>query len=45
MANFVSLAATPRAHSGKGAARQIRLQKKVPAVIYGHGRESQPLEL
>ena len=43
MAHFVTLAATPRAQTGKGAARQIRFQKKVPAVIYGHGRPSQPL--
>ena len=45
MAQFVELAATPRDKTGKGAARQIRFQKKVPAVIYGHGRPSQPLEL
>ena len=43
MAQFVELAATPRDKTGKGAARQIRFQKKVPAVIYGHGREPQPL--
>lgn len=45
MAHFVTLAATPRDKTGKGAARQIRFRKKVPAVIYGHGRPSQPLEL
>jgi len=45
MAHFVSLAAEPRTQTGKGAARQTRFRKKVPAVIYGHGRTSQPLEV
>lgn len=45
MAQFVSLAANPRTPGGKGAARQVRFQKKVPAVIYGHGRASQALEV
>jgi large subunit ribosomal protein L25 len=45
MAQFVTLAASPRDKTGKGAARQVRFQKKVPAVIYGHGRPSQSLEL
>ena len=43
MAQIVSLAAAPREKTGKGAARQARFQKKIPAVIYGHGRETQPL--
>jgi large subunit ribosomal protein L25 len=43
MAQTVSLAATLRDKTGKGAARQARFQKQVPAVIYGHGRDSQPL--
>ena len=45
MAQFVALQANPRVATGKGAARQIRFQKKVPAVIYGHGRASQALEV
>src|SRR6266704_1515566 len=45
MAQIVSLAASPRTTTGKGAARQARFQGKVPAVIYGHGREAQPLEV
>jgi large subunit ribosomal protein L25 len=45
MAQFVELAASPRDKGGKGAARQLRFQKKVPAVIYGHGRPSQSLEV
>src|SRR5438874_466436 len=45
MAQIVSLAASPRTTTGKGAARQARFHGKVPAVIYGHGRETQPLEV
>jgi len=43
MAQMVSLAASPREQTGKGAARQARFAKKVPAVIYGHGRPAQSL--
>jgi large subunit ribosomal protein L25 len=45
MAHFVSLTATPREATGKGAARQRRSQQKVPGVIYGRGRSTQSLEL
>ncbi|MCA0376587.1 MAG: 50S ribosomal protein L25 [Gemmatimonadetes bacterium] len=41
----VSLNATVRAESGKGAARKIRQAGNIPAVIYGHGREPQSLTL
>lgn len=43
MANVVAIEATMREPRGKGGARQVRFQKKVPAVVYGHGRPSQPL--
>src|SRR6266853_3495572 len=43
MAQTVSLSATAREKTGKGAARQARFQNKVPAVIYGHGRATQTL--
>ncbi len=43
MAKIVAIEATPRQASGKGGARQARFQKKVPAVVYGHGRATQPL--
>jgi len=43
MAQTVSLSATAREKTGKGAARQARFQKQVPAVIYGHGRTTQTL--
>jgi large subunit ribosomal protein L25 len=45
MAQIISILAAPRVAAGKGAARQARLQKKVPAVVYGHGRASQSLEV
>jgi large subunit ribosomal protein L25 len=45
MAQIVSLSATPRQATGKGGARQTRFRGKVPAVIYGHGRDTLPLEV
>ncbi len=30
---------------GKGVARKLRAAGKVPAVIYGHARDAQSLEL
>jgi large subunit ribosomal protein L25 len=38
-----SLNAKPRGDTGKGAARKLRAAGEVPGVIYGHGREPQPL--
>ncbi|MEV8046279.1 50S ribosomal protein L25/general stress protein Ctc [Streptomyces griseoluteus] len=35
----VKLAAESRTEFGKGAARRIRRENKVPAVLYGHGSE------
>ncbi|MEU8569610.1 50S ribosomal protein L25/general stress protein Ctc [Streptomyces pathocidini] len=35
----VKLAAEPRIEFGKGAARRLRRESKVPGVIYGHGAE------
>src|SRR2546428_5021512 len=43
MATIVSLTAQRREQTGKGPARQARFLKKIPAVIYGHGRAAQPL--
>lgn len=39
----VSLAAESRTSTGKGAARSLRRQGKVPAVIYGHSLATQAL--
>lgn len=41
----VSLAATPRTERGTGVARKLRQTGKVPAVIYGHGRDPQSLAI
>jgi len=41
----VSFSATSRNIKGKGAARTLRRQGQVPAVIYGHGREPLSLSL
>jgi large subunit ribosomal protein L25 len=38
-----TLSATPRSDSGKGAARTLRRNGQIPAVIYGHSREPQSL--
>ncbi|GHC67233.1 hypothetical protein GCM10010507_51400 [Streptomyces cinnamoneus] len=35
----IKLAATVRTDFGKGAARRIRREDLVPAVVYGHGAE------
>ncbi len=35
----IKLVAETRTHFGKGAARKIRRDHKIPAVIYGHGAE------
>ena len=37
------LNASSRANVGKGAARTLRRDGKIPAVIYGHARDPQPL--
>ncbi len=43
MAQTVTINAERRRTTGKGGARQLRRAGKVPAVIYGHGREPEPL--
>ncbi|MEP6572096.1 MAG: 50S ribosomal protein L25 [Gemmatimonadota bacterium] len=45
MAQQASLHARSRSGTGKGAARSLRREGKIPAVIYGHGREPEPLEV
>lgn len=41
----VTLQAETRSQTGKGVARQLRINGRVPAVIYGRGRESQSLSV
>jgi large subunit ribosomal protein L25 len=45
MAQTVSLRAQTRATNGKGAARALRRSGFVPAVIYGHGREPESVQV
>lgn len=40
-----SLSASTRANVGKGVARSLRREGKLPAVIYGHARASQALSI
>jgi large subunit ribosomal protein L25 len=40
-----SLSATSRHATGKGVARKLRAQGKLPGVIYGHARAPQSIEL
>ena len=41
MAQQANLQAASRTATGKGAARSLRREGKVPGVIYGHGREAE----
>jgi large subunit ribosomal protein L25 len=40
-----SLTATPRAEVGKGAARKLRANQRIPGVVYGHHRDATPLTI
>ena len=39
------LSATPRDGAGKGASRALRREGRVPAIVYGHGRDPQSLSV
>jgi large subunit ribosomal protein L25 len=45
MGKSYELSATVREKVGKGAARSVRRQDMIPAVIYGHAREPQSLAI
>ncbi len=45
MAEIKTLAATVRSGTGKGAARSVRREGKIPGVIYGGGEAAQPITL
>ncbi len=45
MTNNLTVKAEARTESGKGAARALRRQGYVPAVIYGHGEETRPCKI
>ena len=40
-----NLSVSKRENSGKGVARSLRASGRVPAIIYGHGREPQALSI
>lgn len=42
---FIELSAQPRATKGNGPARALRRNEAIPAVIYGPGKETQPLSV
>jgi large subunit ribosomal protein L25 len=39
------LQAQPRQDAGKGVARKLRAAGRVPAVLYGHGKDARPLSV
>ena len=45
MAETKTLAASVRSGTGKGAARSVRREGRIPAVIYGGGEAPQPISL
>ena len=45
MAQQVTLTASSRQQTGTGSARTLRRAGKVPAIIYGHGREPEALSI
>ncbi|BDV33097.1 MULTISPECIES: 50S ribosomal protein L25/general stress protein Ctc [Methylocystis] len=45
MAEMKTLAATVRSGTGKGAARSVRREGRIPAVLYGGGEAPLPLSL
>ncbi len=45
MAQQANLQVVSRSSTGKGAARSLRRDGKVPGVIYGHGREAEPVAI
>lgn len=45
MAHDTTLTAHPRSTTGKGAARALRRAGRIPAIIYGHNRAAEALEL
>jgi large subunit ribosomal protein L25 len=45
MAHKVDLTATHRTSTGKGVARKLRAAGRIPAVLYGHGRDPEALSV
>ena len=45
MADQATLHATPRTRAGKGVARSLRREGRIPAVIYGRGRDPEAIDV
>lgn len=45
MATQATLSATPRTRAGKGVARSLRRDGRIPAVIYGRGRDPEAIDV
>lgn len=45
MRKDITIAAEPRAARGKNEARRLRAQMKIPAVVYGAGKDSVPVSV
>ena len=45
MAAIKQLAAVTRSGTGKGAARSVRREGRVPGVIYGGGEKAEPISV
>jgi large subunit ribosomal protein L25 len=45
MSEIMTLRAAPRARAGKGGARAARRGGRLPAILYGQGREPTPISL
>jgi large subunit ribosomal protein L25 len=45
MAHTIAIGAERRSDRGKGAARRLRATGRIPAVLYGHGREAETLSV
>ena len=45
MPDTATLGAEPRGQAGKGAARALRRQGRVPAILYGAGEAPSPISL
>ena len=41
----IAIKAEPRSVQGTGASRRLRRESKVPGIVYGAGKEAQPIQL
>ena len=41
----IDIKAEPRSLQGTGASRRLRRESKVPGILYGAGKDAQPIQL